>query len=1127
VPPNGGAHKGDGSRSALTAGPPPFAETDHIRAALVLKLEDLLDDVVVLAGGEVRHRNSTHNVAIFGRNNGSLHVTLTNCGGVQRGSWHDFSDGTGGGPFDLIGKFLGLHSFPERLDWARQWLRWDTASKGTAKLRERAARAAEKMAQREAAQAADDAARLKVATEIWEASVHLGGTLGETYLQLTRGIATDVAAIPALRFNEKHQALVAAITTENGDFCGVQVIYLNEKNATKKGHPVTRGLLSKGYVRIPGSGDKVCFAEGLETGLSVWLATGHEVRCSLGLINVTRDALLTDRLMVVCADDDAPAQKAKARANWAATPALTLYPYSPELGQKGDFNDLLRNGGVAAIRARFASLDVGEAVGALQTKLGHAREILAARIDEFCRAAETFSGEEPPASGINVDLGAGKSHAAIHNLVASRQRMDEAGDDRTIVYAVPTHKLGGEIIRRFKEAGANSVEVWTGREWSDPETGETPMCGNTALVAKAREVRADIEGEVCAVCALKESCAYQAQKKRRAGIWVVPHQLLTTPIPEAMGKVAYAVIDESIWQKLIISGNVPLTLLDGSTEAPCADDGFLQLGRHAEIRSLARKALLRSEEGHLKREVFTELGLTAESCEYACRMEYRRLIETGPFMARKANKSVGTLALFWKALGGFLSESRMVSGQQKLVVRNDRLEVNTTTVTTFHTKIADVPKLLLDATMEPTLLREIVPNFQLIGSVRVETPYVRTVQLADKSFSKQTLEATRTLRNIRAGLVRVAAERGGRTLLVSNKAVISAMRELGLPEFVETAHFNAVAGRDGWKDVGTLFVIGRPSPRADSVERIAEAITGNPVQPLNGPYPQTDIKRKLRHRSGFRLVADVAPAHPDSFTELVRRQITESEVLQAVGRGRGVSRTADNPLLVIIATNVALDTIVDEVLPAETLTIATLKDQQIADGGFFTSNAAHAAVLHPGLYKSAEAAQKLFQRERGGGQTPLKNSLWKMSTSSLAGNLQSGTYQLAGSGSKSIRFLVDRRQIPDPRTYLEAQLGPLAAFEFDETPDAMPVKQYATVGVPCDDQELPKLPPAADAGSNGQKSHGLLQVLRDFRETALARQEGCDVIGRVGNSDPPPAGRIAHFGEGSAEPLRNWPKRPA
>ena len=58
-----------------------------------------------------------------------------------------------------------------------------------------------------------------------------------------------------------------------------------------------------------------------------------------------------------------------------------------------------------------------------------------------------------------------------------------------------------------------------------------------------------------------------------------------------------------------------------------------------------------------------------------------------------------------------------------------------------------------------------------------------------------------------------------------------------------------------------------------------------------------------------RLVATERDCHPDSIAEAFRRRITVLELQQIIGRGW---RTADNPLHVLVLTDVPLDMPVEE-----------------------------------------------------------------------------------------------------------------------------------------------------------------------------------------------------------------------
>lgn len=88
-------------------------DLDELRHRLRDRTETL---AVALLGDPNRAESSRHDMR-FGRK-GSLSVKLS---GNRRGNWRDFSADERGGPFDLIGRTLGL-DFSGSLRWAREWL---------------------------------------------------------------------------------------------------------------------------------------------------------------------------------------------------------------------------------------------------------------------------------------------------------------------------------------------------------------------------------------------------------------------------------------------------------------------------------------------------------------------------------------------------------------------------------------------------------------------------------------------------------------------------------------------------------------------------------------------------------------------------------------------------------------------------------------------------------------------------------------------------------------------------------------------------------------------------------------------------------------------------------------------
>ena len=126
------------------------------------------------------------------------------------------------------------------------------------------------------------------------------------------------------------------------------------------------------------------------------------------------------------------------------------------------------------------------------------------------------------------------------------------------------------------------------------------------------------------------------------------------------------------------------------------------------------------------------------------------------------------------------------------------------------------------------LVRPFWPNVEMVADVAAEAPHQHVWQVVDRSYSKRHLELhdaltdderrirTRHLRNLNATLAAIGRSYApGQTLVVAQKAIKEALPAVGmLPPSIELAHHNAVAGRDGWKDVAALVVGGRTCPLA-------------------------------------------------------------------------------------------------------------------------------------------------------------------------------------------------------------------------------------------------------------------------------------------------------------------------
>jgi hypothetical protein len=118
---------------------------------------------------------------------------------------------------------------------------------------------------------------------------------------------------------------------------------------------------------------------------------------------------------------------------------------------------------------------------------------------------------------------------------------------------------------------------------------------------------------------------------------------------------------------------------------------------------------------------------------------------------------------------------------------------------------------------------------------------------------------------------------------------------LKLPGDIEVKHFNDVSGLDLYRDVRLLIIVGRTAPGPRAMEALAAALSGRQPNLVNGEgfvwYPT--IKRGISLLDG-RGIETTGDQHPDQLVESRRWQVHEGELIQALGRGRGINLTERN-----------------------------------------------------------------------------------------------------------------------------------------------------------------------------------------------------------------------------------------
>ena len=886
-------------------------------------------------------------------------------------------------------------------------------------------------------------------------------------------------------------------------------------------------------------------AEGPESGASVWASTGRETWIALG--GMAGVALPAGRQIVACRDDDpkhSPGDKKMVRAveTWRAAghKIAVATPWPFRAYDRSDFNDTLKLDGAEGVKRRIASaLNPGGGAptrlpiievrrqlrGAVGKFFDEVRDWTASKSGlppEFTRDLDappmseddwgSFLDEPVPESppprtvpvrAIRTDVGSGKTVTAISEAIRLLAEMRAAGDKRAAAFAVPTHKLGDEqasIFALHARGTGLTAAVWRGMSAPDPDSPANPMCLNLEAIQDARDAMLDVYKTTCrrkldngdfAICLFFNQCGYERQRQTEADLWIVPHELLFGEKPTAIGKLAFLVVDESVWQDGLegVHGKPTALPLDAVAHLdPLPNDAELAQGLNRQRLEYLRNRLLdvlrQSADGPVTAEALAGSDLSLDNTREAYRLEWARFVDPGmhPAMTRTQrrdaairaanNARIGRFGSMWQAMTALLEDGGpQRSGWVSLAMQ----QTDDGPVKVLHLKGRRlirkgwlVPTLLIDATMNIDLVRPYWPDVELTAELLADAPHQRIRQVVDRAYSKSAIEhltedmpgytpaeakrRERGLRAVHAVLNREARQYeaalnghwqhpGSPVLVVAQKAVKEALPSFGpMAACTDLAHHNNVAGRDIWRNVRGLIVVGRTQPAPASVERLAEALTGRAVDHLDGWYGRGD---GVRHTAAEGAVTIEADRHPDPIAEAIRWQICEGELVQIIGRGRGVNRAEDNPLDVLVLTDSPLPIPVAATIQAADLAPSPA-DLMLAAGGIVFENAADAAAAYPQLWSTRNAANHALKRWRAEwvsnpevGAIPLIESIIRglAPTSSVLGRI---AYQLAGAGKSPSVAWLDPLLVPDPIEWLTARLGALAWCHDGHDPDPPP-----------------------------------------------------------------------------------------
>lgn len=1068
-------------------------EKDAILAALTDRCIELVSSVL----GKPSVKSSRYYRFLGdGQKKSSSPAFILNISGPRMGRFQDFRDGKHGDMLQFISDYVTGDDFKSALSWAKDWLRWDNGASplpirpDAAKRRERL----EQQARQEAEAAAEEAARINYVRKLWGQCVSIAGTAGEIYLR-NRNIFTDNMPM-SVRWSPIRQAAAFVVTNKAGEIVALQYVAVTPDGHQDKQRIWTKdsnhhpkhsvGPIGKGAVRFPGDPSKpICYAEGPETGLSVWLATGYETHVLLGASGFRRlpEIAPKDRRIIVLRDDDEVISAAYKSAK-AAVSALRkdgfdvreAWPNDKRMSDGSDFNDIPPT----QIRRRLSIANhdapvIKKITGNTDTASNRLNDY----VGEFFNIAWRWDGTgKQPAMVVKVKVGGGKTETALRHAVSHIAKLRASGDLRPVLILIPEHRLAEEVAGRAREMAKKSesnivVDVYRGRSALKPNAidDDDRMCVQHKLSQEAHSLAVRTEEEICPTCPLFMSgCAYLAQKGRSADIWIASNKFAFRDLPKPINDlaerdadgnivksgVAAVIIDESIIQTGLIGVDghgivIPIDLLeDPSVPVPKGDNLAGPGTRLQENRSELAKALRPLPDGPIDKYALMAIGFDADTGKAMAALEWQRKIDDGPWHERHDNRTIRTFSRLWHEIENMLSSDGDLCGSLSIERTPEGAKAVRITGRAKVSKSLRTPTLLIDAKADAELIKYYWPHIVETVPIDISAPHQIIRQAIGKSFGKTHLEPeesddhkkskdkAKARLKIKSVILREVRRVGGKAAVISNKGVIKA---INLPSHIQTLHFNATAGRDHLGDVDLLIIVGRPQPKPYVVERMVGALTGSPVTTSlgRGWYDKADAVRRINTVDGETGIPTIVDRHPDDTAERLRSLICSGEIEQAIGRARGVRRTKDNPVEIIVLTDVVLDVAVDELLPDSWLN-PSLDDKQLAAGGIAFADGTPMAAVYPDIFPSAAAARQRKGREP-------EQSVTFTYENTYTGLSRCG-FQKAGERAKRYSAVFDPAMLPNPRPVIEAAMGPLAwlAIEGDEQAVAVPMGVPMAVG---------------------------------------------------------------------------------
>ena len=643
-----------------------------------------------------------------------------------------------------------------------------------------------------------------------------------------------------------------------------------------------------------------------------------------------------------------------------------------------------------------------------------------------------------------------------------------------------------------------SAGVLRGLEAEDPDAKVPPkdknddtgrMCLNLLPARLAIEAGVSVPDTVCGTAGKEGACVHHGKCPAHrmlaalvdCDVVLSTHHFASHPLPRKIADGRnLTVIDEKFAMGLAFSDTISLaTLLSDLDETPVRRKEGIDHLATDELRATMR-AVVEALEAHddgtppsIDRFLAVHLDpqrLRGAAAQQKWRLKPVDMFPGQPLKERQAaerearsNKRVWPAVRLLHTIADFIDGKPDTSGRIELVTeeRKGRGErrVLVHGMRALSQRITDRPVLHLDGTMVPEIVRRALPRLEVPPRITAVAPHARYVQVlsadddrggwgkrsflpdlattetgpldlaVDEADRKRRLERRRRLGRIaelRDWLVGLR-RRLGPGLIVTYEAAEHFFRGI---EGVRTAHFNAISGLNAHEAVAWTVVLGRPMPPPLATAEIAKQVFGIWAE----PEPAVETEAGVMMADGSRR-AVTTRRFADPGMEAVRRAIADDQVQQAGARGRAVRRTAANPLVVFILSDVVVPYPLEAVLGWPDLRPDRV--ERMSARGLVLHSPSDACAVYPDLFDSPEAARRAFKADRRStGHSPIDNI-----SMGIRPVDQPVRYRLAPTAEvpkpkTRVVTVTDPARLVSLRAELEASLGSLAMFEVQPVPEA-------------------------------------------------------------------------------------------